>query len=105
MAKYDKIKKQLEDRLKALSARVEEIEGDLRAPRSAGWEDRATEMEGDEVLESLEGSALAEIAEIRTALEKIDRGSYGECATCGAPIGEKRLAAVPYATQCIDCAG
>jgi RNA polymerase-binding transcription factor DksA len=104
MAKYDKIRKQLESRLKELSARVEEIEGDLRSPHSTGWEDRATETAGDEVLESLEGTALAEIAEIRAALAKIENGTYGECVTCGEAIAPKRLAALPYATQCINCA-
>ncbi len=104
MAKYDKIKKQLQERLKELGARVEEIEGDLRAPHSAGWEDRATETAGDEVLEGREEAALAEAAEIRTALEKIENGSYGECMTCGEEIDPKRLAVLPYATQCINCA-
>ena len=104
MAKFDKIKKQLEARLKELGARVDEIEGDLRAPHSTGWEDRATETAGDEVLEGLEDSALAEIAKIRTALEKIENGTYGECVICNEQIDPKRLAALPYATHCINCA-
>jgi RNA polymerase-binding transcription factor DksA len=104
MAKYDKLKKQLQDRLKELGARVDEIEDDLRSPHSTGWEDRATETAGDEVLEGLEDSALAEAQAIRMALEKIENGSYGECVTCGEEIDPKRLAALPYATQCIDCA-
>lgn len=104
MAKYDKIKKQLQDRLKELGARVDEIEGDLRSPHSSGWEDRATETAGDEVLEGREEAALSEAEAIRSALEKIENGTYGECVTCGEDIDPKRLAAVPYATQCINCA-
>ena len=38
------IKKQLEDRLKELGAKGEDIEEDLRTPRSSSWEDRATEI-------------------------------------------------------------
>ena len=49
MQKLGKIKEQLEARLKELGAKVEEIEGDLRTPRSASWEDRATEIEGEKV--------------------------------------------------------
>jgi RNA polymerase-binding protein DksA len=104
MAKTDKIKKQLQARLKELNAKIAEIEGDLRTPRSASWEDRATEVEGDEVLDALEDSAMAEVAEIRTALERIENGTYGICVTCGDKINAKRLQALPYATQCINCA-
>lgn len=98
------VKKQLEARLRELNARIDEIEGDLRTPRSASWEDRATETEGDEVLDALEDSAMAEVAEIRKALERIEDGTYGICATCGEDINTKRLQALPYATQCINCA-
>jgi RNA polymerase-binding transcription factor DksA len=98
------IKKQLEQQLKDLGAKVEEIEEDLRTPRSASWEDRATEIEGDEVLDALEESAVAEINEIRAALNRIDEGTYEICARCGEKINEKRLEAMPYATECIRCA-
>ena len=98
------VKKQLQARLKELNARIDEIEGDLRTPRSASWEDRATETEGDEVLDALEDSAMAEVAEIRKALERIEDGTYGICAACGDDINEKRLQALPYAIQCINCA-
>jgi DnaK suppressor protein len=37
------------------------------------------------------------------ALERMDRGEYGQCPDCGDLIGEKRLAAVPGARLCIDC--
>lgn len=100
----DKIKKQLQARLNELTTRIEEIEGDLRTPRSASWEDRATETEGDEVLDALEDTAMAEVAEIRKALERIESGTYGICAACGDEINARRLEALPYATRCINCA-
>ena len=40
---------------------------------------------------------------IDAALERIDSGTFGICRTCGKPIGEERLEALPYTTQCIDC--
>jgi len=43
------------------------------------------------------------IAEIDTALQRIEDGTFGMCASCGQPIGAERLEAVPYTTQCIDC--
>lgn len=43
------------------------------------------------------------VSEIRAALRRIDLGEYGECVACGEDIGERRLAARPSATHCIDC--
>jgi RNA polymerase-binding transcription factor DksA len=104
MVDVDKIKKQLEQRLDFLGARIEEIKSELRSRPSADFEEQATEGEGDEVLEGLENSGLSEIAQIHAALDRMKTGEYGECLTCGEPIGEKRLEAIPYATQCIKCA-
>jgi DnaK suppressor protein len=42
------------------------------------------------------------IFEIDEALERISAGTYGVCAKCGGAIPEERLAAVPYATLCVD---
>jgi RNA polymerase-binding transcription factor DksA len=100
----DKIKKRLETRLEILAVRVEGIKGELRTRPNPDSEDRATEVEGDEVLEGLENSALSEITLIRAALDRIREGTYGECITCGELIGEKRLEAIPHAQQCISCA-
>ncbi|HUK95221.1 MAG TPA: TraR/DksA C4-type zinc finger protein [Gaiellaceae bacterium] len=43
------------------------------------------------------------LAEIDSALQRIDDGTFGVCQACGNPIGAERLEAVPYTTQCIDC--
>jgi DnaK suppressor protein len=43
------------------------------------------------------------IVKIREALERIDKGTYGICETCGSEIPIKRLNARPVTTQCIDC--
>lgn len=104
MLDISKIKKQLEVRLEALDHRIKDIEGELRSSHSADFEERATETEGDEVLEGLEDSAWSEAEHIRAALKRIEAGTYGECAACGEPIGEGRLEAVPFATLCIKCA-
>jgi RNA polymerase-binding transcription factor DksA len=104
MSELENVKKSLQDRLRTLGARIGEIEDDLRSAPSADWEEQAIETEGDEVLEGLENSALSEAAQIQDALRRIDAGTYDECATCGEPIGAKRLKVLPYANQCIRCA-
>ncbi len=52
---------------------------------------------------SLEEASNHVLGAIDAALERIDAGMYGVCTTCGKPIGDERLDAIPYATQCIDC--
>lgn len=42
------------------------------------------------------------LGEVRAALARIDDGSYGDCATCGKPIGWERLTARPYARTCVE---
>lgn len=37
------------------------------------------------------------------ALARIDAGTYGECESCGKPIGKARLQAFPRATLCVEC--
>jgi RNA polymerase-binding protein DksA len=43
------------------------------------------------------------LREVTDALQKFDQGTYGLCETCGKPIAEKRLRALPRATHCIEC--
>lgn len=52
---------------------------------------------------SLEEASSHVLAAIDEALVRLDEGSYGNCVTCGRPIGDDRLGAIPYATQCIEC--
>ena len=104
MLDVSKIRDQLKSHLETLNQRIGAIEGDLRTAPSADWEEQATETEGDQVLEGVQGSALIEAQQVHAALTRIDAGTYGECSTCGEPIGEKRLKAQPYAGQCIKCA-
>lgn len=45
-----------------------------------------------------------ELAQIESALDKIEHGRYGRCEACESAIAPARLKALPYATECIDCA-
>jgi RNA polymerase-binding transcription factor DksA len=81
-----------------------EIEDKLDDPMPKDWEDRASERQGDEVLESLGKADLEELRRIDAALARIADGSYGICAKCGDAISEDRLNAVPTAALCRNCA-
>ncbi len=45
-----------------------------------------------------------EIQQIDAALQRIDAGEYGICRDCGQEIDPRRLAALPYALLCTECA-
>lgn len=104
MPNLDKIKQTFEARIAELMAEAQEIDQELREPDSPDVEDRATESEEDEVLEELGNVALEEIDELQAAIKRIELGTYGNCTSCGEPIGEKRLEAVPAASKCMSCA-
>jgi DnaK suppressor protein len=46
-------------------------------------------------------SALAR--QLRSAIQRVDDGSYGVCLQCEEEIGPNRLKAIPWAELCIRC--
>jgi DnaK suppressor protein len=104
MANHSAVKTALKAKLDELLGRVSAVEAHLSTPGSSDWEENAIESEDDEVLVKIGDVTTKDIAEIRLALSRIESGHYGQCVTCGKSILKERLAALPYATQCIDCA-
>ena len=43
------------------------------------------------------------LRDVRSALSRIEDGTYGTCLECEEQISHKRLRAVPWAALCIDC--
>ena len=54
--------------------------------------------------EALATKLRATLDEVEHALEKLDQGNYGACESCGEPIAEARLEAMPTARYCMSCA-
>jgi DnaK suppressor protein len=65
--------------------------------------DTATATLDREIDYSLEENSEHVLRSIDGALQRIEAGTFGICESCGQPISEERLEAIPYATQCIDC--
>ena len=84
------------------SGSLMEETGDLAIGAGDHLADSATETFMRELDGGLEENAEHLLDEIDAALRRIDEGTFGRCAVCGAPIDEERLDAVPYATLCID---
>lgn len=105
---FQQAKTELERRRAQLLTRVDAIERDIRRQThgslSGDSEERAQQQENDEVLDALDDQARAELQQIDGALERIAAGSYGRCQSCDGPIGAARLAELPFALRCIDCA-
>jgi RNA polymerase-binding transcription factor DksA len=98
---YERI---LRTRLEELEARLHKIEHDLDEPPNKDFEERVTERGNDPVLEEIGATGLAEIRQIRAALDRIAKGEFGECTKCGEEISEDRLEVVPHAALCRNCA-
>jgi DnaK suppressor protein len=43
------------------------------------------------------------LAQNERAIARIEAGTYGNCESCGEPIGKARLQAFPRATLCVAC--
>ncbi|KGJ88120.1 TraR/DksA family transcriptional regulator [Thalassotalea sp. ND16A] len=100
----EQLKTEFTKRIIELQTRVDSIHGDFAEGRAADWSEQAGERENDEVLNALESEAKIEIQQLSNAIARIDRGSYGQCASCGEDIATERLKVQPAATKCIECA-
>ena len=98
------------NRRAALTAELERVTGQLkelgvdRSSYDEGFADsgQVTAERGE--VEALAGALRETLQEINEALEKLESGTYGRCESCGGPISEARLEAMPAAKFCIDCA-
>lgn len=104
MSEHAALRAQLEAKKAELAARLERITANLRRGYDPDSKERAKEMEDSDVVDALGNEARAEMAKISAVLARFDRGEYGTCAGCGTAILPERLAAYPYAEDCIDCA-
>lgn len=104
MSDFADIAERLRARLADLNERAEVIEDDLRGALDADFSEQAMDLADDEALEGVDDVLRAEALAIAHALKRIEHGTYGVCANCGADIPAERLAAQPVATRCIACA-
>lgn len=103
---YERLRKEkteLLDKIEQLRAlgqpSAERKEGSPFGKREEGA-DEASELEKRLALERrLEES----LKEVEHALEKYEAGTYGLCDSCGQPIEQARLEAIPQATLCMKC--
>ena len=69
----------------------------------ADLEELASDVTVDGTLFEQFRSSADTISQIERALARIDEGLYETCEDCDGEIGAERLAALPFATQCVEC--
>ncbi len=74
------------------------------APEQYTDDDLSREEADEEVALGMLDNEDKLLAECLAALERIERGAFGNCAVCGKAIATSRLEAAPYARDCIRCA-
>jgi DnaK suppressor protein len=73
-------------------------------PLPANFSEQAIELEDAETMSALAVRLATEESELRSALARLELGTYGRCQACGLSIDEKRLAVLPTTSTCIRCA-
>ena len=80
----------------------EEVE-EIAAASDNHLAETATATLGREIDFTLGENSGQVLADIDSALKRIDDGTYGTCVGCGQEIPLQRLEANPAASLCIDC--
>jgi DnaK suppressor protein len=95
----------LDERRDALLGKFGQALGELVGEREAMSDttDMASEESDRDLALRMHDHDRKVIHEIESALQRIQRGDYGECLACGDEITERRLMARPMTTHCIDC--
>ena len=95
----------LEERRQALLQKAGQAIGELVGERDvmSDTTDIASEESDRDLALRMHDHDRSVMRDIEAALQRIQRGDYGECMACGDEITERRLMARPMATHCIDC--
>ncbi len=107
MSDFEEVKLMLHEMLEDLDDRLAKITDDVRhtdEPVEKDFSEQVTQNENNEVQDYLGNAARTEIAKIKQALTRIDKGEYGTCQVCGEPINIERLKVIPYSNMCVKCA-
>jgi DnaK suppressor protein len=104
--KLDYFKKRLEGRQQDLRRMVSRTEQDGRTVDEDSAQDiadRAASSYTKEFLFHQSNNDRQLLQMVESALDRIRKGSFGECISCGKEINPKRLEAVPWTRHCIEC--
>lgn len=104
MIDENELRKSLLAKREQLVHRIGGTQATERSEAAEGQNDNAQLWEVSDIRDDLDSQAATELDQVNQALARLDAGEYGECTSCGEPIAEARIKALPYATLCIQCA-
>jgi DnaK suppressor protein len=101
------VRKRLESAREDLDRSIAVLRGERPVSGSADFPqdeaDVGTNLSEADRADAVLASAMSQRTEVVDALQRIQDGSYGECADCGKPIPDGRLEARPEASRCVAC--
>ncbi len=91
-------------RRQELTGNLEDTKFDTLAKMGRVAEDDQAQMSHEEFI-SLKRNSMdyQALRQVNAAIERINTGEYGICASCEETISEKRLKAIPWAKYCVSC--
>jgi len=101
------LREELEAQLARLMRSIEASEAAL-APveldqSRVGRLSRMDELQNQSLTRNLHEREEIRLGLIRTAMERMEEGTYGSCAACGSAIAYERLLVFPEAPECGSC--
>jgi RNA polymerase-binding transcription factor DksA len=98
--KLRKKQHELEQRAQKLSDELTRVNIEV----SKDSEDRAQELENEEVADAIAQQTQQELQQVNHAILRIKQGTYTQCELCHKEIERERLLALPYTALCSECA-
>lgn len=105
----EKIKALLIEQKTAAQKRIEELKAQdpfadpEHSNDNAASDREASEEEGHDRVQAMLTELTESLQAIDAAMDRIQKGTYGLCESCGEVIDSARLEAFPTATMCISC--
>ena len=99
-------KSDLQDQRNESMRTLDKLHHEIRAIGESGPGDLIDDTCGNsspEALFAMYAENRARLLRIEAALRRITLGEFGICAECGGVIGLKRLRALPWVSNCIEC--
>jgi len=99
----DKIERKLNEKYKELANELNNHGLTLKDENPMNGKDSLISKEEIDIIEGEDVIEENEIFLIKSALHRIEIGTYGHCRKCNKSIPVKRLLALPHAKYCVKC--
>ena len=96
------LEKRLRDKERELWADMTRTEEEARGSGVAETRNGAAAAESKEGLFQETTSDWSTFTEVRDALQRITKGTFGKCVDCGRQIEDHRLESVPWTSYCLE---